>query len=303
MGRALERAAQVSTDPRYTIFAARAVFDERLTPMDVRVLAALGTFSDRQGWCNPSQTTIAKRIGTARSWVNASIKRLVDAGYVQAVKQYKEGGAQGVSLYRVLMDLSAPDAVVDASSTAEFLALVPVSNTDTPLSAKQTPRHLASVDAKRSQDTGGVSSTADTPLSAATDTPCHLQQTQNIPIEHSQKNKRATRLPATWTPRVDEVEFGKAGGLSEAEVLAAGEHMRDWAEANSKSKANWDLTFRNWLRTAISDAKRGRRPVVSAVASFDRAKALKRYFENDWRHPLLTDDDIANALKAQGAKP
>jgi hypothetical protein len=133
--------------------------------------------------------------------------------------------------------------------------------------------------------------------------PVSPADTELTPLEPTPEKKRATRLPATWTPRVDEVEFGKAGGLSEAEVLAAGEHMRDWAEANSKSKANWDLTFRNWLRTAISDAKRGRRPVVSAVTSFDRAKALKRYFENDWRHPLLTDDDIANALKAQGAKP
>jgi hypothetical protein len=86
--------------------------------------------------------------------------------------------------------------------------------------------------------------------------------------------------------------------------MAAADHMRDWAASSPKAvKLDWDRTFRNWLRTTISDANRGRRPVVSAVASFDRAKALKRYFENDYRHPLLTDADIANALKAQGAKP
>ncbi len=289
----------MSTDPRYTIFAARAVFDERLTAMDVRVLAALGTFTDRQGWCFPSQTTIAKRLGTGRTRVNASIKSLVAAGYVQAVDQYKENNAQTVSLYRVLMDISAPEAAEAVSNAA----ILPVSYTDTPLSAGETGRDLAPTKRNKTQDVDSPVSGRDTPLSISVTPPVSPADTELTPLEPTPEKKRATRLPATWTPRVDEVEFGKAGGLSEAEVLAAGEHMRDWAEANSKSKANWDLTFRNWLRTAISDAKRGRRPVVSAVTSFDRAKALKRYFENDWRHPLLTDDDIANALKAQGAKP
>lgn len=287
----------MSADPRYTLFAARAVFDDRLTAMDVRVLAALGTFTDRQGWCHPSQTTIAKRIGSNRTWVNASIKRLVDAGYVQAVKQARDNGAQTASLYRVLMDLSAPDAAVDASSTGEILALLPVSHSDTPLSAGQTGRALVVVDEASTQDVAPLSPTTDTPLSAGADTPCLSQQTQNIPIEHSQKSKRATRLPATWTPRVDEIAFGKEGKLSEAEVLAAADHMRDWAASSPKAvKLDWDRTFRNWLRTTISDAARGRRPVVST--SFDRAKALERYFKWDYRDPRLTDDDIK---QAQGA--
>jgi hypothetical protein len=34
---------------------------------------------------------------------------------------------------------------------------------------------------------------------------------------------------------------------------------------------------------------------------FDRAKALARFFEFDWRDPRLTDEDIANASQAQGA--
>lgn len=287
----------MSTDPRYTIFAARAVFDERLTAMDVRVLAALGTFTDRQGWCRPSQTTIAKRIGSNRTWVNASIKRLVAAGYVQSVKQDNERGAQTVNLYRVLMDMSAPDAVVDAASTGEIVALEPVSHSDTPLSGILTGRDAVCVDGPSTQDVAPPVSGPDTPLSAPTDTPCLSQQTQNIPIEHSQK-KRATRLPSTWTPHRSEIEFGVAGGLTEPEVRAAADHMRDWAASSPKaSKLDWDRTFRNWLRTTISDAKRGRRPVVST--SFDRAKALSIYREHGYRHPQLTDDD----LKQAGANP
>ncbi len=290
----------MSTDPRYTIFAARAVFDERLTAMDVRVLAALGTFTDRQGWCFPSQTTIAKRLGTGRTRVNASIKSLVAAGYVQAVDQWKEGGAQTVSLYRVLMDISAPEAAEAVSNAA----ILPVSNTDTPLSAGETGRDVASPKRNKPQDVDPPVSGRDTPLSISETPPVSPADTELTPLELTPEKKRATRLPATWTPRIEEIAFGKEGKLSEAEVMAAADHMRDWAASSPKAvKLDWDRTFRNWLRTTISDANRGRRPVVSAVASFDRAKALKRYFENDYRHPLLTDADIANALKAQGAKP
>jgi hypothetical protein len=44
---------------------------------------------------------------------------------------------------------------------------------------------------------------------------------------------------------------------------------------------------------------------ASEAEPFDRDKWLQRYFDSrgDYRHPLLTDADIANALKAQGAKP
>lgn len=275
----------MSHDPRYTLFAARAVFDERLTAMDVRVLAALGTFTDRQGWCHPSQTTIAARIGTSRPWVNASIKRLVEAGYVQTVKQQRESGAQAVSLYRILIDLPAPEAVDAAlGQSGEILVFKPVSGPDTTLSAGQTPRPLVPATPEKPQDIAPPVSPTDTPLSAPEDTP--LSSTADTEGTHKEqyKNKRATRLPATWTPRIEEVGFGRQGGLSEDEVQAAAEHMRDWAASSPKAvKLDWDRTFRNWLRTTISDAKRGRRPVVSAVSAHELERRRKLFeFNGTW---------------------
>lgn len=278
----------MSTDPRYTIFAARAVFDERLTAMDVRVLAALGTFTDRQGWCHPSQTTIAKRLGTSRTRVNGSIKSLVEAGYVQSVKQARDSGAQTVSLYRVLMDLSAPEAAADAVTTGEIIALWPVSNTDTPMSAGETGRNVGGAEPSAAQDVAPPVNGRDTPCLTGETPPCQPVRHRTNPIkEHSQSKPRATRLPATWTPRIEEIQFGKAGGLSEPEVLAAADHMRDWAASSPKaSKLDWDRTFRNWLRTTISDAKRGRRPVVSGSGTATPAEIARRHrlfeFDGTW---------------------
>jgi biotin operon repressor len=300
----------VSTDPRYTLFAARAVFDDQLTARDVRVLAALGTYTDRQGWCYPSQSTLAKRLGTGRTHINASLKALERCGYLQTVKQVKESGAQTVNLYRVLMDISAPEAAEAVANAA----ILPVPHMDTTLSAGGTGRDVAPLVAKQTQDIDPLSAGGTPPCQPAGQPLSSRRDTELYPLELTPGKKRASRLPATWTPRIEEIQFGTVGGLSEAEVMAAADHMRDWAASSPKaSKLDWDSTFRNWLRTTISDAKRGRRPVVSASAP-DYAVALRiwdksdqKFWDRDKYGPAPNEPgyrgptDISS--KAQGGNP
>lgn len=117
-------------DPRYSLFAARAVFDPRLTATDVRVLAALGTYTNKQGWCNPKQATIAIRVGVSRTTVTASMKRLVKSGYLESKAQVIAGRGQTASNYRVILDLDP----MSAWTTPE----ADVSHDDTPMSATTT---------------------------------------------------------------------------------------------------------------------------------------------------------------------
>lgn len=95
-------------DPRYSIFAARAVFDPRLTATDVRVLAALGTYTNKQGWCFPKQETVALRVGVKRPTVVVAIKRLVDLGYLEQQQQTAPGRGRTTSKYRVKLDIEEP---------------------------------------------------------------------------------------------------------------------------------------------------------------------------------------------------
>lgn len=120
-------------DPRYSLFAARAVFDPRLTATDVRVLAALGTYTNKQGWCNPKHATIAIRTGVSRATVVSSMKRLAEFGYVQTVKQIVAGRGQICSKYRVILDL-------EPLSNELTPGLADVSEDDTPMSEEATPR-------------------------------------------------------------------------------------------------------------------------------------------------------------------
>jgi hypothetical protein len=274
--KAREWSVQMSSDPRYTIFAARAVFDNRLSATEVRVLAALGSYSDRQGWCRPSRATIAERIGSSRSRVSASVKRLSSFGYIQVVQQETDRGFHTVNLYRVLIDMITPEAIDEAANGAEILVFPQVSNGDHPPSPLETTPYLAAQPVEETQQAPPVVSNGDHPPSPLETTPVSIGDPKR---EHSHKNiqekKRASRLPPTWTPRSGEVQFGILGGLSEPEVLACAEHMRDWAASSPKAvKLDWDRAFRNWLRTAIGDAKRGRRPVVAASGDAEHKRRL-----------------------------
>lgn len=298
----------MSSDPRYTLFAARAVFDDRLSARDLRVLAALGTYTDRQGWCFPSQGTLAKRLGAGRTHINASLKNLEQCGYVQVVKQVRENGAQAVNLYRVLMDISAPEAAEETANAA----ILPVPPADTPLSAEGTGRDVVFAIPKKPQHIEPPVSGRDTPLSARGTPPVPPADTELYPLELTPEKKRAVRLPATWAPRREEIDFGVAGGLSQAEVLAAADHMRDWSVSSPNGKKlDWDATFKNWLRSAISDAKRGRRPVVTNAPDYAVAlriwdKSNQKFWDREKYGPAPNEPGYrgpADLFQAQGSNP
>lgn len=66
-----------------SIIPSRAIDDRRLSHAAMRVLGALGTYGDRNGWCYPSQVTIAKRLGVTSAAINQHIKTLAKLGYIE----------------------------------------------------------------------------------------------------------------------------------------------------------------------------------------------------------------------------
>jgi hypothetical protein len=94
--------------PRLSVIPAGALADAAsgaLKPMDLRVLCALGTFTNDSGWARVKQDTLAERAGAARETVNRSIARLVKLGWVE-----KHAGkhAAASSSYRVKLDVDRP---------------------------------------------------------------------------------------------------------------------------------------------------------------------------------------------------
>jgi hypothetical protein len=104
-------------DPRFSIIPADAVLDRRLEPRDLQVLCIFGKHTDKRGWCRRSQVVMAKEIGCARSTVQASIDRLIAAGWLQKRPQndlHTPGVRDSAHEYRVVLDV--PDQAQDVVS-------------------------------------------------------------------------------------------------------------------------------------------------------------------------------------------
>jgi hypothetical protein len=101
------------TDPRFSIIPAAAVTDPRLEGRDLQVLCLFGRHIDRNGWCRRSQVKMAGELGCARSTLQASIERLVEAGWLikRSDKEdvHSPGERSAAFEYRVMLD--TPDVV------------------------------------------------------------------------------------------------------------------------------------------------------------------------------------------------
>ncbi|WP_420433061.1 helix-turn-helix domain-containing protein [Hyphobacterium sp.] len=102
--------------PRLSVIPAGALDDMTrgdMKPMDLRVLCALGTFTNDAGWARVRQDTLADRAGTTRETANRCIGRLVKLGWVE-----KHAGrtAASASSYRVKLDVDRPPVATESDA-------------------------------------------------------------------------------------------------------------------------------------------------------------------------------------------
>jgi len=90
--------------PRYAILPPALFEDDALTVIAIRVAGVLGSMTDNNGWCFPSQQQIAERINSTRETVNRALKLLEERGWVERHNRRAQSGAQIASLYRIRID-------------------------------------------------------------------------------------------------------------------------------------------------------------------------------------------------------
>src|SRR5690348_13050341 len=95
---------------RLSIIQACAYDDTAMTSELRDVLGLLGTYSDQQGYCYLSQSTLGERLGILRESVNRRIRRLADLGYVEIEHQFSADGGKRPNRYRLVLDFRLPQA-------------------------------------------------------------------------------------------------------------------------------------------------------------------------------------------------
>ena len=86
---------------QFSRLAAAAVFDSRVTNRQVRVLAALASYSDKHGFCFPSVVRLATELGVTRNAVQFPLRRLEALGYVTVTPRHDRNGARRSNWYQL----------------------------------------------------------------------------------------------------------------------------------------------------------------------------------------------------------
>lgn len=83
------------------------------------VLAALATYADEQGFCEPSQATLARHLKRSRPWVNRVVADLAEAGLLTKEMRTRRNGGTTSCLYKLVFaasELRAGDVRMSAPS-------------------------------------------------------------------------------------------------------------------------------------------------------------------------------------------
>jgi hypothetical protein len=86
---------------RYSFLPGRAATDLRLTQIHFRILAYLGRFNQKKGWCRLSQSDLARQFGVRRQAVNKAVKELAKWGYVE--KRGQAESRESFCFYRTVI--------------------------------------------------------------------------------------------------------------------------------------------------------------------------------------------------------
>lgn len=92
---------------RFSITPAAATTDNELPDSVFRTLAVIGIYGDKNGWCWPSQSTLAELRNVSRKTINVHIKHLTSMGYLNIAPRYdEETGAQKSNMMQIKFDFS-----------------------------------------------------------------------------------------------------------------------------------------------------------------------------------------------------
>jgi hypothetical protein len=315
------RALRSSTVPpggrsgRVSIVPAAAIDDKRMTASALRVLAALGTYADPEGWCWPRQQVVADRIGVTRQAVSRALRALAAWGYAEIHEQHDpKTGARTASRYRVRFDYELPPELrrtpqPDVAGGGNLTLIPPQPDVAAPRNVGVTGHVNPSVTSPATQlvaatkeerpkrttqknvPPSGVG--AARAATAAFGEGAETSEAEEAPPKRARRGQRERVGEATPPPdtiELTDVSYATAlkWGFDRAAVDFQLERFLNTARRDGRTYVDWKAGFRTWLLNQVEYAKRDGRPTgrPSQASSDDRlpsraARMKSQVFNHD----------------------
>ena len=154
------------------------------------VMAAMATYADREGYCDPSQATLARRLRRSRPWVNRVVAELASAGLLRKTARVRANGGTTSCRYRLAL---VPSDVAPGGADA------PVTVAAGPRPADDAPRHRPDTNQPVVEQNHGARPGA----RAGTD--LHSAVAGPNPTANRAEAEPACEIPRGWRPCEDAI--------------------------------------------------------------------------------------------------
>jgi len=272
---------------RFAAVPTAALDDERLEALHIRVLTALCSYADKDGWCRVGQDEVAGRARTVPARVSQCIGDLVKWGWVRRQRI----GKKAVNVYQVLMDC-AFDASIQMPDEQERLAPTANHVTCQPGKSNLLPEQITLAPTANPIGTpfsNTVLNTVEAPQAA----PAPIPAEQPKRAAQPKSAARGSRIPSNWTPTPKDYAFASSEGLDREEINREADKFRDYWTATtgrSASKLDWEGTWRNWIRRVSDDRRK-------------RAAGRTAYQRGGAEQTLSAFDRVAASLAGNAPRP
>jgi hypothetical protein len=259
---------------RFAAVPTAALDDDRLEALHIRVLTALCSYADKDGWCRVGQDLIAGRARTNPARVSQCISDLVAWGWMRRQRV----GKMKANVYQVLMDCEM-DVSIPLPTEQEHLAN-PANHVTCPPSKSPLPVEQITLAHTANPIGTPFSNTVLNTVEAPQAVPAAIIPEQPKRAGSPKSGARGSRIPANWTPTPKDYAFASSEGLTREEINREADRFRDYWTAKSGREAcklDWEATWRNWVRSDFR--KRAGSGTGNASRNGSRTDAFDRLAE------------------------
>ena len=277
--------------------------DVDVPPREKLLLILIASHANDDGECFPSQTTLAYRSGLSRRTVLRSLAELEERGVITRRKRRRPDGSRSSDTIRLNVH-GAPvrPPLAGGNLTDGARVTFPPQGDSVSPGGDNVTHHGDSVSPHGDNDdaTRCPVVTAE-PVIEPIREPVRESSAADAAAQQpgpSASTARGTRLPDGWMPKPETIQQMRdecPGVNLEAEHRRFMDYWADQPGAKGR-KVRWDSTWRNWIRRANEDTRRGGRQTVDQR----RADALARVSQHTpWQPPTTTNWDTNGGLQLE----